>query len=283
MPYLFIFFFFTGLAYSQKKPECQKANWLNDLKKGVNLARRNHCPIILDLYAPWCGYCRKLQNQIYPSSQVSLITKKFIRVRIDGEKQPEVMRRYQAQGFPTIVLLDHNGAYMDSITGLPKRSSLVRKLTDIHKRFAKKQNRVLQALQKNPQSVEANFIAGKYYFGASSYDQARQHFLKCWRLSKKSKLNARTKSTVKKALYNSAVSSMHLRQYGQAYRHWDTYLRKYRQQDREFIYAHYYRGLSLYYQNKKKQAQADLAFAAKHLRHPQDRYMAQSLAKSISQ
>ena len=63
------------------------SGWFSDFDKGLKLARKKGQPLLLDLYAPWCAYCRKLQKEIYPSSQVREFSQKFVRVRINGEKK----------------------------------------------------------------------------------------------------------------------------------------------------------------------------------------------------
>ncbi len=278
-------FFLSVHAQTDRSPKTRAQQgkvWVTNFKEGLELGRKHHQPVLLDLYAPWCGYCRKLQKKIYPLPQVRSVTKKFIRVRIDGEKNPHLMGRYQAKGFPTIILMDHNGVYIDSIRGLPTTKILIRKLRDVHRRFGKRQGQILQNLKQKPLNIETNFAAGKYYFEAGSYSLAHSYFLKCWQLGKKKKLSSKKANATRKALYNGTVSLMHLNKYAQASKQWDTYLQYYPKKSQERIYARYYRGLSLYYQNKKKAASADLHFAAKHVKNPEDRYLAESLTQSIS-
>jgi thiol:disulfide interchange protein len=69
-------------------------------------------PIIAELSASWCGTCRSMDRTVFSDIQVKqFLTEQAIYVRID-EKDPEAehfTQTYNAQGYPTIVLLDVQG------------------------------------------------------------------------------------------------------------------------------------------------------------------------------
>ena len=151
--------------------------WLSDFKNALQLARKKKQALLLDIYAPWCGYCRKLQKEIYPSLKVREFSQKFIRVRINGEKQKKLMARYGARGFPTIVLLDSNGVHLDTIHGFIRAPPLRQRLKIAYQK-ANRYQTALGKLKQDPHSIEWNYKAGSYYFAMKSYAKGPRIFFK---------------------------------------------------------------------------------------------------------
>jgi len=57
---------------------------------------------LLEFYAPWCGYCRRLEP-VYEEVADSLVVQGVNVARIDGSKFKAVGARFGVQGFPTIM------------------------------------------------------------------------------------------------------------------------------------------------------------------------------------
>lgn len=76
--------------------------------------------VIVDVYAPWCGPCKRL------SPILEKLAKRYKgRVdfyRIDGDKYKEIMRAYNLRKFPTLLCWDAEGIFVDSKPGLHNES-----------------------------------------------------------------------------------------------------------------------------------------------------------------
>lgn len=240
--------------------------WQKNFESALQQARSQKKIVIVDIYAPWCGYCRKLQREVYPSKEVRTETDQFVRVRIDGEKNPQLMRKYQVRGYPTIVFLDSNGKEIDRIGGYMPTRPFARKLRDV-RRKGNRENDLLRELKGRPKSVLLNFRAGVYYYESGDAVRARQYFLKSFR----GEADANGADKRRDALYNAAIASMDLEEHASALKYWNLYIKNYPQLDRDHAYARYYRGQSLVLLGRKGQARMDFAFASKNLPDGRDR------------
>lgn len=61
------------------------------LREAQKLAKETGKLIVLDVYTVWCGYCRQMDNRIYPDSTIqAILADSYIRVRLNAESREEV-------------------------------------------------------------------------------------------------------------------------------------------------------------------------------------------------
>lgn len=62
-------------------------------------------PVVVDLWATWCGPCRMVSPAL---EQVSRdLAGRIKLVKVDVDKNPRVSRRFEVQAVPTLLVLDH--------------------------------------------------------------------------------------------------------------------------------------------------------------------------------
>lgn len=249
--------------------------WHTSLPRAIRLAQKTSRPIVLDIYAPWCPYCRKMQGEVYPSSSIKKLLDDFVLVRIDGEKNRPVSAKYRVTGFPTIVFLDKNGKKISINRGFTTKSAMKTKLMEILA-YVQQEKDLIKQLKSKPYSVYLNYKAGVMHYQKADLDRAEKSFLKA---------NASTEQvSLQKidALYNLAVVYMDKKDYRSAVKRWNEYIRKYPNQGQDSVYARYYRGISLYFLSDKTSAKSDLVWAVKNLENRADRKSANQLLKYMN-
>lgn len=97
----------------------------------VATAKATGKPILIDIYAPWCGWCRKMQQEVYTdASLVAYVQDNFAfgRLNIDDNltrhtflgneyTSQELGYALGAQGTPTTVFLGSDGSYITRCPG----------------------------------------------------------------------------------------------------------------------------------------------------------------------
>ncbi len=78
------------------------------------MAERSPLPVLVDLWAPWCGPCRMVSPAVEQIGRDLAGSVKVVKVNVDDA--PRVASRFAAQSIPTLLVLDH-GRVVDRQVG----------------------------------------------------------------------------------------------------------------------------------------------------------------------
>jgi thioredoxin 2 len=82
-------------------------------------------PVLLDLWAPWCGPCRMLAPII---DRIAGETAGRILVgKLNVDENPNTASRFRVQGIPTLLILK-NGREIDRIVGAQSKEAILNRL-----------------------------------------------------------------------------------------------------------------------------------------------------------
>jgi uncharacterized protein len=85
-------------------------NWLDWNDKAFAAAREQKRPMILDIAALWCHWCRVMDETTYSDPRVrEAISRDFIAVKVDSDRRPDINSRYNLGGWPTTAFLSPDG------------------------------------------------------------------------------------------------------------------------------------------------------------------------------
>ncbi|MEA2617846.1 MAG: thioredoxin 2 [Chloroflexota bacterium] len=81
------------------------------------VAAGSDLPVLVDLWAPWCGPCTVVSPLVERASQAFAGRLKVVKVNVD--EAPGVASRFGARGIPTLLLLDHGRELSRQVGAVP--------------------------------------------------------------------------------------------------------------------------------------------------------------------
>jgi thioredoxin-related protein len=99
-----------------------------DLAEAQVEAGRRNTVVMIEFYADWCNWCRRLESDTFAAPDVRRELAQIVAVRRNAENDGSALAdRFGVESFPTIVFLDPSGDEMDRILGyLPPEEFLSR-------------------------------------------------------------------------------------------------------------------------------------------------------------
>ncbi|HXS81693.1 MAG TPA: DUF255 domain-containing protein [Methylomirabilota bacterium] len=116
--------------------------------EGLAAAAGGPKPVIVDVYTDWCGWCKRMDRDVYARSDVSeYLNQHFVMVRLNAESAERVSYAgrsltaralsggFEVTGYPTTIFLKPDGTHLVNVPGyIPadKFLKLVRFVGDGH-------------------------------------------------------------------------------------------------------------------------------------------------------
>ena len=99
-------------------------NWVQALQ----IAKKENKLIFLDIYATWCGPCKRLKKNTFSNAEVgSFYNQNFVNVALDGEQGEGkvLMHKYALRSFPSLLFIDGNGKVVGQTAGYHNSNQLI--------------------------------------------------------------------------------------------------------------------------------------------------------------
>ncbi|MDF1562973.1 MAG: thioredoxin family protein [Deltaproteobacteria bacterium] len=134
-------------------------------------------PLMVDVYATWCGPCHLLDRNVFTDEVVLESSKAWIAVKLDGElgEGLEVAKRYHVVGFPTVLFLDPSGKEIDRIFGYVEPAAFAATMEAYREGRDTLDSAAEEAL-KAPADLEAALEVGTRYAVRGDAGNAYRHF-----------------------------------------------------------------------------------------------------------
>jgi thioredoxin-like negative regulator of GroEL len=88
----------------------EEVQWHHDYNAARQEAKEKNRPIVIDFGTSDCCWCKKLDAVTFRDPTViAQLNEKFVPIKIDGEKEPELAEALKIQSFPTLVFAAPNG------------------------------------------------------------------------------------------------------------------------------------------------------------------------------
>lgn len=104
-------------------PAFAAEGWLNNIDKGIEQAKKDNKLVLVEFTgSDWCPPCKALKKDVFPSAEFQKIAdKSLVLVELDFPRQKEISeeqkkynaemaKKYTISGYPTVYLLNNEGA-----------------------------------------------------------------------------------------------------------------------------------------------------------------------------
>ena len=84
--------------------------WGHDFAAALAQAKTSGKKVFVDFEATWCGPCKTMDEWIWTDADVAArLSDGFVGVKLDGDIEKAIVKRYTVKGYPTMLVLDAAG------------------------------------------------------------------------------------------------------------------------------------------------------------------------------
>lgn len=148
-------------------------NWSSDYKMGLEEARIERKPVMIDFYTLWCYYCKVLDARTYTDPGVIASAKDFVCLKINAERERRLASEFRIAAYPIIVFLSRDGMEAKRLYGYQTGATLKRELDKILT-DPERLEMLAQAYKKAPKDAEAAYAYSDELMARGQFKDARK-------------------------------------------------------------------------------------------------------------
>jgi thioredoxin-related protein len=119
-------------------PQAFAGPWIKSLPIAQKKAKDAKQLIFVDLFADWCGWCHRMEQEVFPSATFQSATDNMVLLRLnteDGAEGTTFARKFQITSLPTFLMITPEGTLAGIIKGYAPAADFAQSIKSMQTKY----------------------------------------------------------------------------------------------------------------------------------------------------
>ena len=121
----------AAAAPAAKAASGDALEWVTAYDDALARARKEKKLVLLDFYTDWCGWCKRLDSDVFSKESFQKAAAGVLAVKVNAEKLPELARKYGVNSYPRLFFVNGDGMTVERIHGYLNLQDFTNKVTAV--------------------------------------------------------------------------------------------------------------------------------------------------------
>ncbi len=115
------------LASERSRPRTKAPfAWSHKFDDTLASAKSSDKKVFVDFETTWCGPCKSMDEWIWTDADVAaLLNAGYVGVKLDGDIEKDLVKRFTVSGYPTMLVLDASGKVLKKVEGYQSSAEMI--------------------------------------------------------------------------------------------------------------------------------------------------------------
>lgn len=155
-------------------PEVFANPWIKSLATAQKAAKEKNQLIFVDMFAQWCGWCHRMEQEVFPAMAFQQATDDMVLLRLnteDGGEGTKMSQKFQVTSLPTFLILKHDLSLAGVIRGYAPANDFSKMVRDTRTKYEEFEKR-LKSESTFSKDYEKRLALAKELTARSAYAEA---------------------------------------------------------------------------------------------------------------
>jgi tetratricopeptide (TPR) repeat protein len=158
-------------------PQAFGGTWIKSLATAQKAAKDKQRLIFVDLFADWCGWCHKAEQEVFPSEAFQKATDDMVLLRLnteDGGEGTNLSRNFSVTSLPTFLILTPDMMVAGVVRGYAPAKEFAKIVTDTRAKYTE----FVKRAAKEPADPQARLDLAREYRVRNGFAQSESRLKK---------------------------------------------------------------------------------------------------------
>jgi thioredoxin-like negative regulator of GroEL len=158
-----------------------EALFRSDPTTAFRLAGESERPLLIEFHTTWCEACERMRKTTWLDDRVVKLVDRFIALSVDGDRNANLVSRYDVTAYPTIVFAEPGGQPILVLLGYQNAGAMRERLAAVLDQWDDLRDWAVDAADRRPEAAAALVHLGDFALAGGAHAHAERCYRKALR------------------------------------------------------------------------------------------------------